>query len=190
MNIQILEKIGEGTYGNVYKGIYNGGMCAIKEIKHENYYMKNLYWNNESMIFDKLSENCRHHVIKKLLHYSIDSNFYIVFEYINGPTVHTIIKKNSIKTRKKIGCSLLEDLIKGIAYIHCNNIYHLDIKDSNIMYDYIHFKYIDFGVSIMQGEHIPGITLKYRNTIYYGAPYTHPPLHDQSEKPSTEIMKV
>jgi len=181
MNLQILEKIGEGSYGIVYKGIYNGGACAIKEINHELYTNRNTYWNNECIILDNLSIESKKYTVRKLFAYSMDKRFYIVFEHINGPCSDYVIRHNSVKTRNKF--EYANDLIRGLGYIHSSNIYHLDIKDSNIMYDYVYFRYIDFGVSVLKSQ------IEY-DDIYHGAPYTHPPNTDKKEKISSEIMKA
>lgn len=173
MNIQILDKVGEGEYGIVYKGIFNGENCAIKCIKHENYFTKNTHWLNECMILDNLSRDAIKYSLRKFVHYSIDGNFYIVTDYINGPSIDKIIKCNNISKRMKFGFGYANDLIRGIGFIHTSNICHLDIKDSNIMFDYVHFRYIDFGVSAFQQTR--GNKLYIDRDIYLGAPYTHPP---------------
>lgn len=184
-NIRILDKIGEGEYGVVYKGVYNGINCAIKRIKHENYFTKNTHWINECMILDNLSGDAKKYALYKYLHYSVNNEFYVVTDFIHGPTVERIIKSNSVSKREKF--DYYRDLVKGIGFIHTSNICHLDIKDSNIMYDYVHFRFVDFGVSTFQ--HMRKNKLYIDRDIYLGAPYTHPP-QESIDGINSTIMKA
>jgi len=77
----------------------------------------------------------------------------IVMDYVNGEPLNKLIsglKKPLIERQEDD--TLLNNLIKGIKYIHSVGIAHQDIKDENIMWDYDAdmFRFIDFGLSCVK----------------------------------------
>lgn len=132
-NYVITEKIGKGSFSNVYKSHHindNTKLYAIKVIsikKHGNSkIIENIH--NEINIMMKIQHE---NIIK--LHETIItiSHIYLVMDYCDQD-LHQYIKNN--------GC-LSEDTIKyyfkqisnGIQFLHSNNLIHRDLKPHNIL---------------------------------------------------------
>ena len=73
--------------------------------------------------------------------------------FVDGITIEDYVKKN----RKNINTiltnidikNIIIELTRAIEYLNKKNIYHMDIRPCNIMYDYIkQVKLIDFGCAI------------------------------------------
>jgi serine/threonine protein kinase len=75
----------------------------------------------------------------------------IVMEFIEGRTVHRIIKERdriSLSTR----LHYMEQLAAGLAFAHSKQIVHRDIKPANLMVDRAGvLKILDFGIARMSG---------------------------------------
>ncbi len=145
---------GKGTYGSVFQII--GTNKYIKMVK-DTYPSKKGEYRAEATINNELSNplNPSHQYISNFLAYlESGDHVFFVFEVPRGKTLFELMKEYHIKTRK---CSpqfiyrLINDLVKGLQYIHSQNILHRDIKPSNI---YVPedpgapIYYLDFGESV------------------------------------------
>lgn len=143
-NYQKLEKIGEGTYGKVYKARdkNTGRLVALKktrlEMEEEGVPSTAL---REVSLLQMLSTS--NHVVKLLCVEHITENdkpvLYLVFEYLTtdlkkfmdstgkGPK-STPMPKQQIK-------SFMYQLIKGVAHCHNHGVMHRDLKPQNLLVD-------------------------------------------------------
>eukprot|EP00191_Tetraselmis_sp_GSL018_P025001 CAMPEP_0177622190 /NCGR_PEP_ID=MMETSP0419_2-20121207/28080_1 /TAXON_ID=582737 /ORGANISM="Tetraselmis sp., Strain GSL018" /LENGTH=138 /DNA_ID=CAMNT_0019122345 /DNA_START=85 /DNA_END=497 /DNA_ORIENTATION=- len=131
-----LEKIGEGTYGKVYKARHRetGQIVALKktrlEMEEEGVPSTAL---REVSVLQMLNES--NHVVKLLSVQHVEENgrpiLYLVFEYLttdlkkfmdrNGKGPAHPLPKRLIK-------SFLYQLIKGVAHCHKHGVMHRDLK--------------------------------------------------------------
>jgi serine/threonine protein kinase len=73
-------------------------------------------------------------------------HFYLVMEWIEGPTLHELIHKGSIPVRKVAHLGM--QLCDALAYAHSHKILHRDIKPGNIMINQDdQVKVADFGLA-------------------------------------------
>lgn len=141
---QIIEIIGKGGNGLVYKGINlnNGTFVAMKEmsiskeeikaIKKEIHFIKNLNHHNIVKYFDA--------VIK-------DHKIYLILEYIEGGSLGTLCKR-TIFPESLIKLYILQ-ILEGLDYLHKQNIVHRDIKGLNVLLTKEgKIKIADFGVAV------------------------------------------
>jgi serine/threonine protein kinase len=168
-NYQRLEKLGEGTYGVVYKAQdkRTGEFVALKCIRLEQ--------EEEGMPATSIREVS---ILKELHHPNIielrdvinsPGKLTLVFEYAD-----TDLKKYMDAHKQGIPPSLIKSyayqLIAGICYCHCHRIIHRDLKPQNLMVNRAGFlKLGDFGLA-------RAFTIPLRNythevvTLWYRAP--------------------
>lgn len=142
-----LEKIGEGTYGVVYKAQDKNlnRVVALKKIR--------LKKETEGVPSTALREIS---LLKELNHPNIvqledvvycDQKLYLVFEYLDLDLKKLLDKKQSglsIRTAK----SYLYQLLSGLAYCHSRCILHRDLKPQNLLVDTEgNIKLADFGLA-------------------------------------------
>lgn len=147
---QKLEKVGEGTYGVVYKAkiIATGQLVAMKKIRLET--------QEEGVPSTAIREvaaltELDHPAIVKLLdiiHHGND--LYLVFEFLDHD-----LKKHMDALREKgipfisppVVKSYLRQLLSGIAYCHIRRMMHRDLKPQNLLVDKQgNLKIADFGL--------------------------------------------
>ncbi|WP_397385125.1 protein kinase [Prosthecobacter sp.] len=75
-----------------------------------------------------------------------EGHLYLVMEWVEGQTLHTLIQKGSIPVRK--AASLAMQLCDALAFAHHHKILHRDIKPGNIMIsEDDQVKVADFGLA-------------------------------------------
>ena len=145
--LQFGDLIGEGSYGNVYKGSWYGKEVAIKKL-----HMKKLPedlaedFDNET----KVMAMCQSSQIIKLFGVSLQSDqFAMVLEYMPKGSLYKLLNTKSETlgwepTRMRIAA----DVSRGLAYLHDKGILHRDLKSLNVLVnqDY-RAKITDFGLA-------------------------------------------
>ncbi len=149
---EIVEEIGKGGMGVVYKGIdpYIERTLAIKTIrfdipKDETDHKK---WKKRFLREAKLAGNLAHPNIVTIYDAGEESGlFYIAMEYIEGKSL-----REFLRTSKKIGFgevqSLMEQICDALSYASKKGVIHCDIKPENIIIDKEGKVYlVDFGIA-------------------------------------------
>ena len=100
-------------------------------------------------------------IVARLRHPNIVSIFevgelgsmpYLVFEYVEGPTLRSLlVAQQSLSIDK--ACELMAQVLDGVAYAHERGVVHLDLTPSNIIIDPDQVpRIMDFGLA-RRGEH-------------------------------------
>jgi serine/threonine protein kinase len=161
-NIITIDKnniLGEGNYGEIYKGIINNpetntiNNIAVKIIDIEQIPIDTKEHSIINFLCEEINNLCniKERNIIEYYGYSLyQDKFYIFLEYINGVTLNKYLLNKDLSCIKKI--AIMRQLIEGINDIHKYNIIHNDITADNIMVidideNNILIKYIDFGFS-------------------------------------------
>ena len=151
----IQNKIGEGKYATVYKGVYkiSERIVAIKVLEKEN-----LSSNELNMIQNEIDilKICQHPNIVKL--YDViedDEKMHIIMELIEGPDLFCHLEKKNFDINELEANKIVHQLSSALFYLNIFGIVHRDIKPENILltsksqnYD---IKLIDFGLGIILG---------------------------------------
>lgn len=180
-NYQIIEKIGAGGMGSVYKAKRNDGIFekeyAIKIVK-------------KGMDTDEIVSrfNLERELLARLSHPAIaavidggateDGRPYFVMEYVDGVSITDYCNKNKLSISKRI--SLFVEVCDAVHYAHKNLIIHRDLKPSNILVTPDgNPKLLDFGIGkLIGGPNDQALTMTNMRlyTPAYAAPeqITHP----------------
>jgi serine/threonine protein kinase len=93
----------------------------------------------------------------------------IIMEYVDGPTLGTLLRESSELLELDIITTIISDVAAALDYAHENQVLHLDIKPDNILIDHKgHIKVTDFGLSELSG--IVGFAEPQGGTIGYMPP--------------------
>ncbi|CAH9067935.1 unnamed protein product [Cuscuta europaea] len=188
----IKDFIAHGTFGTVYRGIYDGQDVAVKLLdcwedgqrtEAEIASLKKTLIQEVS-VWHKLD----HPNVTKLIGADMGSRKYtiqtnvgeivvplnvcsLVVEYLRGGTLKTFLYKNRRnKLPFKVVVQLALDLAKGLSYLHSKMIVHRDVKTENMLLDgKCTVKVADFGVARVQAlnpNDMTGVT----GTLGYMAP--------------------
>ncbi|XP_028901967.1 serine/threonine-protein kinase mig-15 isoform X3 [Zeugodacus cucurbitae] len=168
---ELIEVVGNGTYGQVYKGRHTktGQLAAIKvmdvtedeeeEIKLEINVLKK-YSNHRNIAtyygaFIKKSPPGK------------DDQLWLVMEYCGAGSVTDLVKTTKGQSLKEEWIAYIcREILRGLSYLHTNKVIHRDIKGQNVLLtDNAEVKLVDFGVSAQLDR-----TIGRRNT-FIGTPY-------------------
>jgi len=176
----LLEPLGKGSFGVVYKASDKDGNIRAVKILLNNKYLYSI--SRELKILKIISELnkdiCEKYAVCYYGGEKIETNkdhFYIsVMDYIDGYDLFYKIEHTPLKIRLKNN-KILYDLIRGLDILHKSGITHQDIKESNIMWDLKtkSFRYIDWGNGCLKKDYNTDEYKKMCGLI--GTVYTAPP---------------
>lgn len=147
-NYKIVEKIGEGGMGEVYKGVdvMLEREVAIKLLRPELSSRDDIVqrFRSEAIALGRLN----HPNIAAVYNFGrIHDQFYMALEFVNGETLDAVIKKEGSltwQTAVQYAIAILE----GLDHAHKFNIVHRDIKPSNVIITGQNtVKILDFGIA-------------------------------------------
>eukprot|EP01017_Pseudomicrothorax_dubius_P031602 TRINITY_DN4053_c0_g2_i2.p1 TRINITY_DN4053_c0_g2~~TRINITY_DN4053_c0_g2_i2.p1 ORF type:complete len:569 (-),score=150.51 TRINITY_DN4053_c0_g2_i2:40-1746(-) len=145
-NYVLLEVIGSGQFGDVYKGkhITTDEVVAIKVLKLEKFSHTPKLQEmiiNEIQTLKKIENP---HIIKFLKMLKTAHNIYLVYEFCNGGTLEEYIEKKK-RLPEVEALFVFGHLLKAFESLVQHNILHRDIKPSNILFHEGRIKVADFG---------------------------------------------
>lgn len=147
-NYRILEKIGEGGMGEVYKGIdvMLEREVAIKLLKPELSSKDDVVqrFRSEAVALGRLN----HSNIAAVYNFGrYHDQYYMALEFVNGDTLENIIQqKGCLPWREAIHYAIA--ILEGLSHAHSFNIVHRDVKPSNIIVTANNeLKILDFGIA-------------------------------------------
>ncbi|EHA8590124.1 putative LRR receptor-like serine/threonine-protein kinase [Cocos nucifera] len=173
-NFDRANKIGEGGFGPVYKGVVpDGSVIAVKQLSSKSKQGNREFLNEIAMI-----SAVQHPNLVKLYGCCIEGNqLLLIYEYMEnnslaralfGPEEYRL--KLNWQTRHKI-CL---EVARGLTYLHEESrlkIVHRDIKATNILLDKdLNAKISDFGLARLDEEENTHISTRIAGTLGYMAP--------------------
>ena len=172
---EILEKIGTGGMGNVYKAHdrrldrivaikilkleYNDDSNFIRKFKRESLAAASISHPNIVSIFDVGSETIDDDVVH-----------YIVMEYIDGKTLKELINEDG-RLPEKRALNYALQIAEALKMAHSKHIVHRDIKSQNIMVtkdDRV--KVTDFGIARVADNTTVTATNAVMGSVHYFSP--------------------
>ncbi|XP_042434666.1 cold-responsive protein kinase 1-like [Zingiber officinale] len=172
-NFSEKNKLGEGGFGDVYKGqLKNGRTVAVKRLAIAETSRARTDFQSEV----KLISNIHHRNLVRLLGYSSKrDDFLLVYEYMANGSLDKFIfgdKRGFLNWRQRFG--IIVGTARGLAYMHQEfhvRIIHRDIKCSNILLDdNFQPKVADFGLARLLPEDKSHLSTIFAGTFGYTAP--------------------
>ena len=151
---KLLEKVGDGTYGQVFKGIEieKDELVAIKKLKHKIFTWKDCLDLPEVKALSKLNNHKNIIKLREVIR-EASSEVYLIFDYCDL-NLYEYIEKNRRNKRiipESTGKKIIEQIVNGLDYVHCNGYIHRDLKPENVLLsfenDIINVKIADFGLA-------------------------------------------
>jgi len=177
----LINKIGKGAYGTVYKALDKKSMetVAVKVIELETDWLPLLAEIN--MVI-----GLRHPSIVNYHTYFFESNgLWLVMEYCDGGSLSDIMKTIKRPLKEIEIAAVLRSVMDSLVYVHRLNRIHRDIKAGNLLLTSAGIvKLCDFGVSAQLDE---SITIKTSTVV--GSPYWMAPEIMSSQKEGTGYDK-
>ncbi|MEW5300956.1 MAG: hypothetical protein WDW36_003843 [Sanguina aurantia] len=170
-NYEKLHRIGEGTYGVVYKARdrSTGEIVALKKVRFDRCRDGVPVTSIREL---RVLQNCSHPSIvqlKKVVTGSKADSVFLVFEYCEhdlGRLLDAMPAKFSIA---EVKC-LMKQLLEAVAYLHQRWTVHRDLKLSNLLYTgQGMLKLCDFGLARYYNSHGAAMTPRVV-TLWYRAP--------------------
>ncbi|KAI9159407.1 Mitogen-activated protein kinase kinase kinase kinase 4 [Blastocladiella emersonii ATCC 22665] len=145
-DVEVLETLGKGNYGYVYRGrIKSRGntMSAIKVVYLKESELKETWQEVEIL------KECDHvNVVKLFTTYMQGLYLWIAMEYCGGGSVDTLYSMLPKPMSEEAISVIIHEAVKGLAYFHESKHIHRDIKAGNLLLtEGGEVKLADFGVS-------------------------------------------
>ncbi|XVF08637.1 hypothetical protein REPUB_Repub07fG0019800 [Reevesia pubescens] len=144
-----LDKIGQGTYSNVYKArdLLTGKIVALKKVRFDNLEPESVkFMAREILVLRKLDHP---NVIKLqgLVTSRMSCSLYLVFEYMEHDLTGLAACQGIKFTEPQVKC-YMKQLLSGLEHCHKQGVLHRDIKGSNLLIDNEGIlKIADFGLA-------------------------------------------
>ncbi|KAK3188284.1 hypothetical protein Dsin_027845 [Dipteronia sinensis] len=173
-NFSDQNKLGEGGFGPVYKGVLADGQeIAVKRLSGTSGQGLREF-KNEVTVIAKL----QHKNLVRLLGCCLEGNeMLLVYEYMPNKSLDVLLfdSTRSIQLDWKTRLSIINGIARGILYLHEDSrlkIIHRDLKASNVLLDHeMNPKISDFGMAkIFGGNQIEANTNRVVGTYGYMAP--------------------
>ncbi|XP_076891772.1 putative serine/threonine-protein kinase At1g54610 [Bidens hawaiensis] len=132
-----IDKIGQGTYSNVYKArdLITGKIVALKKVRVDTLEPENVkFMAREILILKKLNNHPNIIKLEGLVTSRMSSSLYLVFEYMEHDLSGLAAIQGVKFTEPQIKC-FIKQLLSGLEHCHKNGVLHRDIKGSNLLID-------------------------------------------------------
>ena len=142
----LIELVGQGNYGRVYKAIhkktgkiYSAKIAYIEKVNEVESFKKEI---------NILSQCNNQYIVHYYGSYIKGHQIWIILEFCDGGSLYELIKILPRNLNEEEIASLIYMILKGLLFLHENKKIHRDVKSENILLNHEGIaKLADFGVS-------------------------------------------
>ena len=130
--INLLDEMGRGTFGTVYKGTHDktGGIVAVKKIQIKNN-KAGVDGLEEIKKFEKIELHAN--VVRLLDFHYLDTSFWMIMEFCDGGDIDGYMKANDVNLELRF--KFIFESADALCHMHNQSVpvVHRDIKPGNIL---------------------------------------------------------
>ncbi len=150
----LVEKLGAGAMGAVYKATDNaGGFCAVKVMEASavgDPALRERFEREAKALFA-----LRHPHVLEVRDYGVDNGLpYLVMELLEGRSLEEMVVEHT--PDPQTGIELAKDVLRGLAFAHGKGVLHRDLKSENVWVSWDgsrwRAKLLDFGLVKFEDE--------------------------------------
>jgi len=174
--ITYYERIGQGCFGTVFRGLCRGKEVAVKKLRKQQLTPATLseFMKEVRICCSLLSPN----IVLFMGACNEPGSLAIVTEFMANGDLERLLRDKSVKLSLKQRLSMARDCALGMNWLHKSSppILHRDLKPSNLLVDqYLNVKVCDFGLSCIKvteqnydSRAIPGTPLWMSPEVFMG----------------------
>ncbi|GMH11328.1 hypothetical protein Nepgr_013169 [Nepenthes gracilis] len=167
-----IDKIGQGTYSNVYKAkdLLTGKIVALKKVRFDTLEKESVKFMAREIMVLRTLDHPNVVKLEGLVTSRMHCSLYLVFEYMVHDLAGLAASPEIKFTEAQVKCYAMQ-LLSGLEHCHNNGVLHRDIKGSNLLLDNGGIlKIADFGLAaFFDPNHKHPMTSRVV-TLWYRAP--------------------
>uniref|UniRef100_A0A5B7B7D8 Protein kinase domain-containing protein n=1 Tax=Davidia involucrata TaxID=16924 RepID=A0A5B7B7D8_DAVIN len=131
-----LDKIGQGTYSNVYKAkdAISGKIVALKKVRFDNLEPESVKFMAREILILRQLDHPNVVKLEGLVTSRMSCSLYLVFEYMVHDLAGLAASPGIKFTEPQVKC-YMHQLLSGLEHCHNRHVLHRDIKGSNLLID-------------------------------------------------------
>ncbi|KAF8387902.1 hypothetical protein HHK36_026564 [Tetracentron sinense] len=131
-----LDKIGQGTYSNVYKArdTLTGKIVALKKVRFDNLEPESVKFMAREILILRRLDHPNVVKLEGLVTSRMSCSLYLVLEYMEHDLAGLAASPAIKFTEPQVKC-YMHQLVSGLEHCHNNGVLHRDIKGSNLLLD-------------------------------------------------------
>nr|XP_043606370.1 probable serine/threonine-protein kinase At1g54610 [Erigeron canadensis] len=144
-----IDKIGQGTYSNVYKArdTMTGKVVALKKVRFDNLEPESVKFMAREILILRRLDHPNVVKLEGLVTSRMSCSLYLVFEYMEHDLAGLAASPTITFTEPQVKC-YMNQLLSGLEHCHNRHVLHRDIKGSNLLLDNEGgLKIADFGLA-------------------------------------------
>ncbi|XP_021620928.1 probable serine/threonine-protein kinase At1g54610 isoform X2 [Manihot esculenta] len=131
-----IDKIGSGTYSNVYKArdLLTGKIVALKKVRFDNLEPESVKFMAREILILRRLDHLNVVKLEGLVTSRMSCSLYLVFEYMEHDLAGLAASPGVKFSEPQVKC-YMRQLLSGLEHCHNRGVLHRDIKGSNLLID-------------------------------------------------------
>ncbi|MBA0854229.1 hypothetical protein Goshw_027843 [Gossypium schwendimanii] len=167
-----IDKIGSGTYSNVYKAkdMVTNNIVALKKVRFDNLEPESVKFMAREILILRRLDHPNVVKLEGLVTSRMSCSLYLVFQYMEHDLAGLVASPIVKFTEPQVKC-YIHQLLSGLEHCHNRGVLHRDIKGSNLLIDDEGvLKIADFGLATFFDPNRKHLMTSRVVTLWYRAP--------------------